>query len=425
MDHISLVIEIVSMVVCLYNIFRKKIFMDGMAAILILLLITIQEYMNYLRLNTAGTFLVYIVLFLYSQMRFKEPLLRTGARILLHLMIMVVIQFIALILVNFILPGDERVSVRTFTAGNIILLVNIVVQHKRDFELLWLPFLKKNITMLLTGGFILSAAFIALTTSKKEAGFLRENYVIVIGLILVAVSWMGKWVSAQRALMEKERAIELAKQEEDHFQELLTDVRLRQHGFKNHLAAIFAAQYTHKTYDQLVQAQNEYWGEYRKENRYNSLLLIESRLLAGFLYRKLQEMEAKGISVECEVQSRLEHLSVPAYHMVEILGIFMDNAAEEVLNSESVKRFYLGIREERDGYCFSMRNPCKWISYEEIAGWFTRGVSTKGKDRGLGLYSAKKLCEYWKCTIYYENISLSEENWIRFCLEVKKKKAAE
>ena len=230
---------------------------------------------------------------------------------------------------------------------------------------------------------------------------------------------MVKWAASQNKLKEKEKAVEQAHRGEDDFRELLLSIRLRQHEFKNHLSAILSAQYTHKTYEKLVKAQNEYWGHIKEENKYYNLLMIANQQLAGFLYGKLQWMEEYGIAIECVVKTQLKALPVPAYHMIELLGIFMDNA-KEALETLEKRRFFLGISQKGEYYYFQLRNVFPYVDYEERVRWFGRGVSHKGEGRGLGLYHARQLCEKWNSSIQCENLELEEENWIEFCIEVKK-----
>ncbi|MGN0306008.1 MAG: sensor histidine kinase [Lachnospiraceae bacterium] len=231
---------------------------------------------------------------------------------------------------------------------------------------------------------------------------------------------MIKWAISQTKLSEKEQEIEQTQQGQEDFQELLMNIRLRQHEFKNHLLVILSTQYTYKTYEKLVRAQKEYLGRVKDDNKYYSLLLISNQQLAGFLYGKLQSIEEYGIAVECAVKTELNALSIPEYNMIEILGIFMDNAIEALERLEENRKFFLGIREMGEHYYFELRNVFPYIAYEERIRWFEKGVSHKGEGHGLGLYHARQLCEKWGCDIQCDNLEIEEENWIQFNIRIKK-----
>ncbi len=419
MSRVIIAIEILSMVVCLYNVFGEKLKLNFSFLSVVLSLVAIQELMNYYHINGIGTILIYIVLFIFSKRKFKETAVGTGVRLLLQLIFMVGLQFICLVAVNFFLSGDEKEVSRTFVSIIVVLLCNLFIQFKIDLTREWKTALTVNLSIFLTGGFLLFIILAVLLSSKLQTGVSGEIYIISLPFIIFTILWMVKWAASQNKLKEKEKAVEQAHMGEDDFRELLLSIRLRQHEFKNHLSAILSAQYTHKTYEKLVKAQNEYWGHIKEENKYYNLLMIANQQLAGFLYGKLQWMEEYGIAIECVVKTQLKALPVPAYHMIELLGIFMDNA-KEALETLEKRRFFLGISQKGEYYYFQLRNVFPYVDYEERVRWFGRGVSHKGEGRGLGLYHARQLCEKWNCSIQCENLELKEENWIEFCIEVKK-----
>lgn len=420
MNRIIIVIEILSLVVGLYNVFGEKAKLNFSFLSLLLSLVAVQELMNDFRVNGIGTILVYIVMYVFSKKKFKETAVSTGGRLLLHLIFMTGLQFICLVTVNFLLSGDEKAVVRALAANIILLFCNILIQFRLDLSKICKMILRKNLSILLTGGVITGVVLALLLTNKLKEGIVREDYFLPILFITITILWMIKWAISQTKLSEKEQAIEQTKQGQEDFQELLMNIRLRQHEFKNHLLAILSTQYTYKTYEKLVRAQKEYLGRVKDDNKYYSLLLISNQQLAGFLYGKLQSIEEYGIAVECAVKTELNALSIPEYNMIEILGIFMDNAIEALERLEENRKFFLGIREKGEYYYFELRNVFPYIVYEERIRWFEKGVSHKGEGHGLGLYHARQLCEKWGCDIQCDNLEVEKENWIQFCIVVKK-----
>ncbi|MDD7050735.1 MAG: hypothetical protein PUI41_07440, partial [Lachnospiraceae bacterium] len=93
MSRVIIAIEILSMVVCLYNVFGEKLKLNFSFLSVVLSLVAIQELMNYYHINGIGTILIYIVLFIFSKRKFKETAVGTGVRLLLQLIFMVGLQF--------------------------------------------------------------------------------------------------------------------------------------------------------------------------------------------------------------------------------------------------------------------------------------------------------------------------------------------
>lgn len=246
-----------------------------------------------------------------------------------------------------------------------------------------------------------------------------QYFVYVIPAIILLLGITMKWCIAQIEIEKKEREFQKVEETTKEYGELLTSVRLRQHEFKNHIAAIFSAHYTYKTYEKLVQAQEEYCAKLMDENKYNSLLLLGDNVLAGYLYGKFQEAEADGIKINYKVSVKIGKCRVPAYHIIEMLGILLDNAMEALKASEE-KVISFEVCDVGECYEFSVKNPFRYVSYDEISEWFQMEKSEKGSGRGLGLYHLKCLCEEWKCDIGCRNEETEQKNWIVFTLQIRK-----
>ena len=110
---------------------------------------------------------------------------------------------------------------------------------------------------------------------------------------------------------------------------------------------------------------------------------------------------------------------MPTYHIIEIIGILIDNAVEAIKN-DADKLISIDAYED-DLICyFVIRNTHKYVTYTTMEQWFQKGASTKGMNRGIGLYYVKSLCEEWKCNIRCENVNVVDKNWIQFTLEINK-----
>ena len=85
-------------------------------------------------------------------------------------------------------------------------------------------------------------------------------YVFVIPAIVLVLGLIVKWymVIKERDCLKGELTV--AKGENGKYDDLLLSIRMKEHNFKNHIAALFALSYTTKSYDELVFAQREYYG---------------------------------------------------------------------------------------------------------------------------------------------------------------------
>ena len=232
------------------------------------------------------------------------------------------------------------------------------------------------------------------------------------------VIWLASINITKRERDDARREIETIELEQEKYDKLLEQVRLREHEFDNHMTAILATHYTCQTYDKLVEAQSEYCKSLLTENKYNRLVLMHDKAFSAFLYEKLTEFETYGIEVEYKYseEGKTGKCDISTYQLIEMAGILLDNA-EEAVRNKSDRRICVEMYDREDkGICFKVRNVHEYVPYSTIQGWFEKGVSSKGASRGLGLYHLKQLCAKNNCSICCENEDINGENWIAFSL---------
>lgn len=415
---IFLVIESVSIVVCIHRIYGEKVRFDFKTIVVVILHVLVIVIINCLEVSHIATVLIYVIYFIYCKREFKETFVKAGLHILLMLVIMAALQFICLLFTNAIISDDE--SIVSILCDIEVFLFCIFFMPKFQLGILREKiFLRKKYIISVFGFSGIVIAFLLLQGKLFEEVWI-EFFVFAIPAILMLIVIIGEWNSSQGKLKEIEKELDNNIRLQEKYSELLRKVRLRQHEFKNHLTAIISTHYTYKTYEKLVKAQREYLGKLAWENKYNGLLTIGNDVLAGFLYEKFQEVEKRGIRIEYHIRTKLSRMIVPNFYLVEVLGILIDNAAEAYDDSALKKKIIFSITEMEDKHSFIIQNRCAYVPYSEIERWFQMGVSEKGTERGLGLYHVKQLCEEWEMEIRCENIEIEMENWIQFMLIVKR-----
>ena len=174
--------------------------------------------------------------------------------------------------------------------------------------------------------------------------------------------------------------------------------------------------YVYQDRKELIMQQEAYGKELLEHNKFNKLLWLGNGTVAGFLYQKFMEMESKGIKIIYSSNVSALRPAIAIHSLVEMLGILLDNAAEAVVSKES--KISVRITSEEDCYCFQIMNPSEYKTYAEIEKWFAKGYSSKGKQRGLGLYRVITLCNENECNIGVCNMEKEQENWIEFRLTI-------
>lgn len=123
--------------------------------------------------------------------------------------------------------------------------------------------------------------------------------------------------------------------------------------------------------------------------RLGSLSHIELLELKTLLSSTLISAMELGINIELELTDSIRNIQMKSVDLVKVLGIFLDNAIDAALNSD----------EERIQLCFLLKEDCMviilrnssfppQIPLARLADW---GISSKGAQRGIGLYNAKSI----------------------------------
>lgn len=415
--HIALAAEILATIFCIYCIYGKKVTWDVKTTVAVLGILVILEIINTYQLGGIFSFLVYIILFVYCKSKFKGSIIETLISLILNMVIMTSMQFICISLIDIVV--SEMQLFRNAIGNMLVLIICIGILPRCGLHRIQNNILKRSRQIILFLSFICFIVMILLLQEKIYYAIQMQYFVFAVPAIFMLLYLILKWYTAQTEAERMKEEIYKIEENAKEYESLLTKVRLRQHELKNHVAAIFSAHYTHKTYEKLVQAQEEYCNKLLSENKYNNLLLLGDNVLAGYLYGKFQEAEADGIEIRYKIAAKADNMQVPTYYVIEMLGILFDNAVESLKNSGK-KIIIFEVCEKDDRYEFCVKNPFPYVPYDEISEWFRLGKSGKGDERGLGLYHLKCLCEEWNCDVECRNIETEQRNWIVFTLKTDK-----
>ncbi|MEE0201240.1 MAG: ATP-binding protein [Muricomes sp.] len=269
--------------------------------------------------------------------------------------------------------------------------------------------------------FISLAIAVYLVIDLKISRTLDFKMIIVFILLLVVIIWGTiDWKLSNDIIREQEKELKMYQHYIQPLEELVKEIRARQHEFDNHLNAVLNMHLTVDSYEELVRRQSEYVKEISREgvSQYLLLLKISDKVLAGFLYSKIVSSR-EGIETEIEVRSREIISRVSEHSLIEIVGVLVDNAYEACPEEGGRVRMILDSRQ--DHLIFQIFNQHEKISLEEIGHFFENGFTTKSKkrgDRGLGLYRAKMIAEKAGGEITVGQEEIGGENYIQFAVVI-------
>ena len=161
---------------------------------------------------------------------------------------------------------------------------------------------------------------------------------------------------------ERSESDSLTQEAKEQYEQLVREVRMRQHELGNQLSAA----------KNLTSGETKrYLEELNKDQRYNMLLLCGDPLLAGLLYQKCRKAETQGIRVESHISARLGEYAISQQDLIGIVGGLLDNAIDAELTRTTGER-YIRVLVEQEGGRY------------RIAG-SRLGIAARAQAGGLGL----------------------------------------
>ena len=411
--------EILSIIFCIHYLYGEKPKFDVLTVCYFLYAFMLVEIIYVLQLDTIWTLLAYPAIALYCGLKFGFHIKTIFINNILSLAIIGILQ--TTIMTLFYIGLKVVRATELYNVFINVITFGIIVIGLRKCKLKKLSDMLSSKEKLINISLAVAAvsAILFLLTYKQGKGYSFFNYVVLgisILLIVIVAIDIGK---NRIKVYEAEAELRQYRLYAASFQNLIDDIRARQHEFDNHINTVYSQHYLYKTYEELVAAQKKYCQEITGENRYNKLLSKGNPVILCFLYGKFSELEKRGIEITYKVVIGELEGGVPVHKIVELLGNLLNNAADAV-KSNGTSEVRLMMIEEPELITIEVSNESEEIDYKRIQDFFKKGYSEKGRNRGYGLYNVRKICEGYGITISCENRMIENKNWIVFGLLIKK-----
>lgn len=426
MDKIASIVilinEFIVVMQCMSIVFGKKLKPDLIMVIMLLFDVFIFMLMENGILHKEFTIFAYIFIFLYCYKKFKAKLLYTVIRFFAGIVLVGCVELVASVLVfsfRYLVESEETLLLLASIFALFLLcgfrvivrlIVKIVSLHTRSSMVSYMLLLCVILFNVLIWSYLSGPSLIAV--------FIISLYSLII--LLFIYFYRLKYVQSE--LEKKELALKMQKIYGGAYQELLTEVRKRQHDFKNQLGAMYSMYLTASSLEELVRMQTDYGNRLLDKCKFDGILTgCNNNILSGYLYYKCIDCENRGIIVQCDIKVEKAEVIVPLHEMIEMIGILITNACESYdrLNDDS-RIIKLVLKEKMENLEITVSNLSAYIKSTEIANFFKEGYSTKGNDRGIGLARLKEVCTQYNADIIVFNDTIDDRNWICFRLLIKK-----
>lgn len=417
-ERVYLLLEILAYLLVINDIYERKLKLDFPAAVTIATEVILFTMVKGGELPQIFLLIPYAAVFVYCKVEFDSGIKEILTNMLLTALTLSYIQLLIGFLSGFI--HDKDIS--AIFVNLIVFGITVFLTSQQVFSRLY-SYLRVNSRPIMHIVLLCGVMVIFLLFYYSAAGGLSFlDYCLCIMVCFLLVGMIYIWEKEHERLNYKIQELDTFNRYHLEEKILYSDVRKRQHEFKNQLNALYSTHYSCATYEELVAAQREYADWILTDNRYNDLLLsCKPSILAGFICNRMTEAEKQNIRIDYQIHV----VDIPErdreYDYICIFGILFDNALEAVKEyAQERRRLDIVFSYDGEETVIRVDNPYRHIEHEVVAGWFKDGYSTKGKNRGHGLGNVGKLRDKYRADIVIENRTKENENWISICFQIKK-----
>ena len=350
----------------------------------------------------------YIFTFLYIRYGYKRSWKDSGITVILSLLLGGIIEILSSFPFVFLLNGIGINTIKNLIAAVCSLILSCLLAR---FVPLW--YLKKwccrqEVIYILVLVFSLLLMFSAIIDFHMTLELGVGDYVyIFLAMILIGFLCLQ--------LMRYRYEEKLRKKYFEAFCSVIDQIKRRQHKFQNQLDAVYSLHRIYGDYETLVREQRRYMGKLADYELPANVLVLENPIVIAHLYEKIGEAQEAGIRVRLKLSCSLSGCGLGDIHLVEILGTLLDNGIQDMQETGEGEYLYIEVKEE-DGIQMSVANPHGKMKNEEMQRMYQKGYSTKGEDRGIGLYHVRKLVQRYKLGLVTENREIEGRNYLCFSL---------
>lgn len=393
LERIYLLFEIMSTLLVLWVLHGSKKRPGIITIVYLCLELIIMAMIDEGWISKQFDYFAYIGIVIVDIFEFNDKLRNAIFYTITDCMVMFASQALGLVVYSINFHNKRMNSLEAIVVCFILLCVFIFISLKYDIHSYISSFLEK---CFYAEGIIIAFLIILFILLKQESYKISIDENLIMFLILFFLITILIIVKLGKERMQKNQYVEQLKQYEQYniiYQDLISEIRHRQHDFDNHLQALYSMSMSCRTIEELQKEEEKYFEQLMVENHSYKLLRENvSSVLTAFLYMKFKEVKDKGINIEYILHiDKLEKV-IPFPDVVELVGNLLDNAVEATIKNPN-KNIYFEVEERDNEVIFILSNPYEWVEGEIFNKYMVDGKSTKGIGRGLGFTNINKIVE--------------------------------
>ncbi|SEF83512.1 Histidine kinase-, DNA gyrase B-, and HSP90-like ATPase [Eubacterium ruminantium] len=310
-------------------------------------------------------------------------------------LISIVIQYAIVFFFNMIF--DDFSDYRIGLLGNLITIILIIILGKiLNPKKIFNMFIKNKTSLRI----VLVNLFLFFTFEDFIFKMYTQNYksnitiILTSALLIILINYVI--IFEEYRLSQKENDLIKFKNETVLLNELITQVRSKQHEYDNRIATITSLPSVYKDYNSLSDAINSYSQFIQTDTQVIDILQLDNKLVAAFLFYQYKQAQRESKSMHVKICVPTLHSLIPEPKLVDIISILTTNMVEAIDPGDECE---LRIDCRNNHVIIETVNKGPLLDSNIQQNLFTQGYSTKRihqtndniSQRGYGLYNLKRI----------------------------------
>lgn len=234
------------------------------------------------------------------------------------------------------------------------------------------------------------------------------SYIVSVLLVILIFIIFVSYINDEFRIKNELKKVEILLDNISNYEKVIDNNRINSHEMLNNLVLLksFKNKNT-KKYEKLL---NDMIIMYDKTGNTIKNISLLPHGIKGIIYFKTNELHNVGIDVNINISKQVANIIEKINHdeyviLCKIIPILLDNAVDACMN-ENDKILLIEIYKQKDNIVINIENSCSNKVDVTLLG--KKYNSTKGNNRGLGLYIVNNLLSRSKC------IELKQESHDKF-----------
>ena len=204
----------------------------------------------------------------------------------------------------------------------------VVLEFTPLFGLIHQLVQRSDFTVLIVSANIAVLLMAVLSILSFDVDRILSHLWVIIILILAVLLLDSILLFLHQRRTQEQKRIHMIEQYVPIVEELISQVRARQHEFNNRMMAIEAAVASADTLEEARKEVAGLTGSIGISLNDRELLSCDSKMIAGMLFGKIKQAEVANLHIELSLHGLFKKTVTPETEWIEAIGILLDNAIE-------------------------------------------------------------------------------------------------